>query len=77
MSADGGPRGRPRRQPADTSGIVLRLAFKSAGVDMSSRPWGFELLHAYISHVTSIYKCWLAMDLLCLDMGFETLNLKL
>ena len=44
-------RGRPR--------ACVRSVFKSSCGRCSSRPWGFELLHAYMS----FDKCWFTVDL--------------
>ena len=56
--------------------LFIRPVSKDSSLKSSSRPWGFEFLHAYISWD----KCWiyygLAHESMYLDMGFEIRNSK-
>ena len=55
----------------------LRPVSEDSSLRFSSRPWGIEVLHAYISED----KCWIYYGLthgsMYLDIGFETLDFKI
>ena len=63
------------RAHAHLASATVAVGLQKFMFHLSSRPWGFEFLHAYIS-----WEYWLdyygsAHNSACLDTGFETLNL--